>query len=330
MKSKNDLLSEFIKGYIHLSKKDYAFFSNLKLIIKDTNRITSNQVILFDKLINKYQRQLKRQNCDIDVLLNLSWTTEIVESKQEYLQAKISLSNNRLIIKSPFNTQFVKNFRNINLNEFQWDKTNKYYVAPFSTYNFKIALTCVQKYYTNFVLCDVLQELYNTTLQYQSELWTPTLIKQNGYFYISCLNESLYKAISDIENLNDDPKTLFKLSMCGINISTSIIDSDSTKHFASNYKLSYELDSLDEIVKMLKLLEIDHVFTSRDVVYNKKINNEIKTKLSQEGISCSAQTQKDKVEGHSVLFSSNSNVLSFSKKTSKVIHLKNSRPVDIS
>jgi hypothetical protein len=327
MKSKNELLSEFVKGCIHLSKKDYSFFSNLKIIIKDTNKITSNQAKLFDKLINKYQRQLKRQNCDINTLLNLEWINEVVESKQEYLQAKISLVNNNLLIKAPFNTNFVQNFRKVTINEFKWDSLNKLYVAPCSTYNLKLAITYVKKYYTDFVLCETLEELSKDTFQYQSEFWNPTLVESNGNFYITCLNEPLYEAIASIEKLNDDPKTLFNLSMYGIDISPSITESDPVKHFASNHKLSYELDNLDEIIKMLKLLEVEHVFTSRDVLYNKKIINEIKLKLLEEGITCSPLgTMSNK---NSVIFTSNSAV-SLSKKISKIIHLKNSRPINIS
>ena len=63
MQKKEHLLHYMMKGHVHLSKKDYGFFNNLSYIIREKNQVTSNQNKLFDKLILKYQRQLR--NADI-------------------------------------------------------------------------------------------------------------------------------------------------------------------------------------------------------------------------------------------------------------------------
>ena len=58
--SKEMLTHYLLKGYVHLSKKDYGFFNNISYITNGKKSITSNQDKLFNKLILKYQRQLKK------------------------------------------------------------------------------------------------------------------------------------------------------------------------------------------------------------------------------------------------------------------------------
>ena len=325
--NKDQLTTYMISGHLHLSKKDYGFFNNIIFQIQKDKQVTTNQNKLFDKLLVKYKRQLTKLEHDVNELVSLEWKLGIIESKKEFLEARIFIQNDKIMIRSPFNTHFIQNFKRVDMNPFEWDPMYKFYKADLSTYSLKLAYSYVNKYYKDVVYCDKVINILDALSIYSPDLyWKPTLVKQGNQFYIYGINKSLYDCISHIE-LNDDPKTLFNLSMYGIDISPSITESDPVKHFASNHKLSYELDSLDEIIKMLKLLEVEHVFTSRDVLYNKKIINEIKLKLLEEGITCSPLgTMSNK---NSVIFTSNSAV-SLSKKISKIIHLKNSRPINIS
>jgi len=71
MQKREHLLHYMMKGHVHLSKKDYGFFNNLTYIIKDKNQVTSNQNKLFDKLILKYQRQLRKLGHNIEKLNQL-------------------------------------------------------------------------------------------------------------------------------------------------------------------------------------------------------------------------------------------------------------------
>lgn len=325
MKSKNQLLSEFVKGYVHVSKKDYSFFSNLSKIIVDENRITSNQARLFDKLILKYQRQLKKQGCDAEVLLKLDWLNDVVETKLEFTQAKIFYNNNSIHIKAPFNTQFVQNFRRVILNPFVWDSNNKWYVADFSTYNLKLAVNYVKTYYPQYVYCDVIQNMLDKVDTYKSKYWNPTLVRLHDRFYIICINQSLYDKISHIE-LNDDPATLFELSNYGITIDESVTKSEQLLLFASTYSLTYDLEDLDNLVDMLSLLKVDRVFTAKQLLYTKEVSNEIKTKLLARGIAC----MPNKSESDEGILLLTSTVHSASmKRPSKIIQIKNSRPIHI-
>lgn len=326
MHSKEELVKFFISGTIHLSKKDYGFFHNLHLLIKDKKPITSNQNKLFDKLITKYQRQLKKTKLDYNNLVTLPWITNVITSDPEFLQAKIFIENNEINIRSPFKTTFIQYFRKQSLNTFVWNKLDKVYKSPFSTFSLKLAILSVKKHYDNIQYCPIILELLEQIKFYDHNLlWNPTLVKNQNHFYVYGINQSLYESISHIE-LNDDPKTLFNLSKYGIQISPSIIQEDSIKYFASNHQLSYDLDNIDNIVEILKLLEVDHVFTSRDIVYNKSISNEIKIKLLEKGITCLPQNSGN--HQNSILFTTNSSG-PFYKNVAKVIHLKNSRTINV-
>ena len=324
--NKDHLARYMIAGHVHLSKKDYGFFNNVVLQIQGNKQITSNQNTLFDKLLSKYKRQLTRLNNNVDDLIKLEWKLGIIESKKEFLDAKIFIVGNDLVIKSPFNSHFVQNFRRLEINPFVWDSVTKSYKCKVSTYSLKIAYTYLTKYYKDVVMCDTTTEMLKEIELYQSaKIWQPTLVKINNYFYIVASNNSLMESISEID-LNDDPKTLFALSAYGITIDSSVVGNDPVKNFASNRKLTFDLDNLDYVIEMLKLLEVDNVFTSRDIVYNKSVSNEIKLKTLEHGITLLPHNHLKETE--SVLFTTNSSG-TYDRKIAKVIHLTNSRPVKI-
>lgn len=119
------LLKYFMGGYIHLSKKDYNFFSNLKNIITDKKVITSNQSKLFTKLLLKYKRQLNKEGHDVDELSKLEWKVFVIDSEPEFLRANLSIVNDKIVIRSPFNSKFITAIKNINLQPYVWSKEKK-------------------------------------------------------------------------------------------------------------------------------------------------------------------------------------------------------------
>lgn len=316
-----------LSGYVHLSKKDYGFFSNINHTCQENKPITSNQSKLFDKLLVKYKRQLTKLNHNVDELKKLEWKVGVVESKPEFLYAKIS-TNSFIKIKAPFNSQFVQKFRNAENNRFIWIKDKKCYAAPFTTYNLKLAATYVNKYYKEVVYCDNTTKILEELKVYDNaKYWHPTLVNINNNFYILGINENLYGAIKDIE-LNDDPKTLFELSKYGITIDHSITKGNSLLELAGKYNATVDLEYFDSLCKTLNLLEVDHVFTSRDIVYNKEVSNEIKLMLLQHGISCTPVSSTAHEKGI-LIKNSNSTTDYNTKRIEKVINLINSRPIKI-
>jgi len=323
------LLHYMLQGHVHLSKKDFGFYNNLQYIVKQNNRITTNQNKLFDKLTVKYQRQLKKLGHDIKVLQGLEWKIEVVTSAEEYLEAYAYLENDHIHIRSPFNTQFIQSLRNVVDNTFVWHKDKKLYISEFNTNALYIAVNLVKKHFEKYKFCDMISKTLEDISIYEGLDWNPTFKKVNGMYYISACNEHLHNALGDIV-LSDDPKVLFILSQHGIFIDESVTNDDSLKVFSSAYHIDSDLDQLAELIEWLKLLEVDHVFTSREVIYNKTISNEIKTKLLEHGITCSPFGSTNHKSG--VLFKSTSFLTGVnlnSKRIDKIIHLNNSRKVDV-
>jgi hypothetical protein len=317
-----------LSGHVHLSKKDYGFFNNLQYIIKNNNRVTSNQNKLFDKLLVKYQRQLKKLGNDLAQLQTLEWKTNLVNSADEFLRAQIQTTENEIYLKSPFDTKFVQAFRNVPDNPFLWNKEEKKYIAPYSTYALKVAYDLLNKYFAEISYCDTTKSLINSVKIFDNSVWTPTLKRINNRLYVIAINEHLYDAIKDIE-FNDDPKTLMELSQYGIIVSDEILDDDSFKIFAGTYNVVSDLTTLDTLIEYLKLLDVEHVFTSRDIIYNRQISDEIKARLSKAGMSCSPVNSSDH---NGILFKSTSSYgvhINNHKRIYKTVFLLNSRPVEV-
>lgn len=326
--SKDQLANYMIAGHLHLSKKDYGFFNNIKITVHDKKPVTSNQDQLFNKLLSKYQRQLHKLNHNVKELVDLPWKVGVVESKQEYLDAHISIQNNTITIRSPFNNRFIQTFRKVHLNKFQWNKVKRVYEAPYSTYQLKIANKAVNDCYESVTYCEQVKEILNQIDEYKViKHWVPTLVKTQNNFYISAINNSLHEAIKDIE-LNDDPKTFYVLSQYGVEIDDALLETKFDK-FASNYLP--EIDSVDiaELAKWLHLLKVECVFTSRDVVYNKELSNDLKFELQKYGIAC--KPAKDNKDDRGVLLKTHSSWSSFTNYSFyyKIIQFTNSRPVKI-
>ena len=147
MINKEQLLYFFLQGKISLSQYDYKFMANLLSMIQNQHRVTSNQATLFDNLISKYKKQLTKNGFDKDTLKALPWKTTVVESTPEYTGASVSLDDDTISIRVPFNKQFISAFRNVKNNTFDWNKDSKTYTAKFNTNAFKIAYTILPEFF---------------------------------------------------------------------------------------------------------------------------------------------------------------------------------------
>jgi hypothetical protein len=328
MINKENLLNFMVKGHVHLSKKDYGFFSNLIKIIEERKQVTTNQSKLFDKLILKYQRQLKKCNFDLYELQKLNWQVELVDTKQEYLIAILSIEDNQLHFKSPFNTQFLNSFKRIENNTMVWDRNRKVYIGPFYTHLIKKITVLAEKHFGKIHYCPVLQQLVNDVMSYNDLIFEPTLVESNGNFYIGACNESLSNAIKDIK-LESSPKILNMLSQFGITISEKITNKSNFLQFAGQYLVKDDVVNIDQIIKWLKLLDIEHVYTHRDFIYNKQTSAELAKACATNGITTGKYSQ-DELNKRAVLIETNDSYYQISyNKILKVIHLTNSKPIAI-
>jgi hypothetical protein len=264
MQTKEHLLYFFLSKPIRLHYSDRKFFNNLTMIIKDTNKITTGQDRLFSKLIEKYLLQLKQTNLTKDQLLALPWKADVIETSKEYTGAKVSLLNNKLVIRVPMNNKFIKKFDDIKDNTFVWDKTKKAYISPMSTYALKIAYTTLPKYFPEVYYCEYIKKVLAEVshLSDANLIWEPTLVNINNNYYVVAVNEAIGELITNIE-LNTESKTLFTLSKLGIKIHASLIDSK-IKKFASEFITEVDIDET-EIATWLKELGVKQVLLGKGV-----------------------------------------------------------------
>ena len=336
MNYKEDLLKYLISGSLHLSKKDYGFFSNIKNQIQHNKPITSNQNSLFDKLVMKYKRQLHKEGYNAEDLLTLVWKIPVIVSEPEYLRATISLQNNKIIIRSPFNSKFISSIKEIQLQPYTWNKKEKFYEAELTTYNLKKGLVCVKRYYDDVKYDSAILEILDTLNQYANvKFWNPTLVKVGNNFYVSCLNESLYEAIKNIE-WSDDPKFILKLSQYGITVDESVINNDALLNFASNYYATVDVDNIKELRIWLDALEYDLIFLGSNIIFNKPVTDDIKKELGD--IPISRNTDDLDLYKNILYLNYNSykrfnssylslNVKDLHKNITKVLTITNSRPI---
>ncbi len=226
-----------------------------------SKRITSNQVELVNKLIDKYQRQLIKQGFFIETVLTLPWSTPIVQTTIEYTSAHIGILEDNLILKTPYNKSFITEFRTLSNSCFVWDNVNKYYIGDLSTYSLKVATKITKKFFKDVRYSDKIAILLSQLDIYKDVIyWNPTLVNANGNYIIACSNSSLDNAIQHL-TLNTELHTLAELARYGVSVDNNILLTEE-EQFAANYNPKVEISELCDIVPWLKNINCDYIYVS--------------------------------------------------------------------
>lgn len=319
---KDDLVDYLTQGYIHVSRQDYLFFSNLAKIANERN-VTTGQNNLLNKLLVKYQKQLRNNNLDIEILKNLSWKNPLLETLDEYRKTYINLTDQEITVRNPFSKKFISALQKSN-SELLWDKKRKCYSAEYNTYNLKHTLDVVFKNFDDVVLSNNIQQLLNDIKQYENCHWNPTLVKSNENFYIAAANEYLINNLNF--ELNDQPKTLFNLNRYGVQVDETLQSSEENK-FASSHIYHIDIADIDLLIELLTKLEINTVEIEGHALYRDSIYKELRNKLVDHDIKIRNENDTDPMPV--LLTFKASNIFWRSKKASKIILIKNGRPISI-
>jgi len=283
-KNLNDVAT-WILTNIRLSRYDEQFVNNLTFYTIQHNRITSNQDLLFKKVISKYKRQFVYNKIDVSELLNLPWHVNIVPSIPEYTGATIIIENNKIIFRSPYNKNFLTALRKKSLHTLQWHKDKRQHEADYSPTVLKQLMYLSADHYEVLNYCDNVTQIINSLSKYESvKYWVPTLVYKNNQYYIAALNEPLYEAIKEIE-ITDDLKTIATLVKYGISIDESVtthfLQTESLEKikFATTFEVQAEIRDVNTIMDWLAEFGCDAVtepksFLTRNVldVTNSVIN----------------------------------------------------------
>jgi hypothetical protein len=258
-----------VGGQIRLSRQDSKFLANIQHLLQSKDNITTNQVGLFNHLLRKYDRQFSKMGFDVNSLMQLPWGSTIVESSPQYTDANLSLIDGEIIFRCPYNTKFIKEFRELpNSEAFIWNKAKKQYQVKFNTTYLKLIIVLAYKHFTTINCCPIVMRMLDELVHYDNiKYWNPTLTKVGDHYIIAGSNQSIGNVISNIE-LSDDPFILNFLSKHAINIDEAITKTP-IQFFAATFNPVVDFDDSESLVNWLVEIKCDAVYLE----YKHKDNN---------------------------------------------------------
>ena len=329
-------VAHFMMGSISLSRFDKKFVESLQLL----KQVTTNQVELFYKIIYKYRRQLSKHELDADKLIHLPWTIKVIESAPQYTDGHVSIEDNQIIFKCPYNKNFIDAFRKEDTNTFVWDKERKQYSTEYSTHSLKLLVYTSNKFFKTVHYCNVVSSLLDTVKEYKDvKYWQPTLTRINGNLFIVSITEQLDEVLGDMI-LDTTPATVSKLVYHGVHIDESIYDiNDERQTFISNRVYEMEVTDVLNIVPWLLEIKCDYVvFTGNRILT--EVRKNLRDKLTLAGIRIDPESKwlynsKTKESNNYdlpvVIRFRTSRDPSYDEpmKAGKIVQLVNSQPIDI-
>lgn len=250
----------YLSTNISLGTYDKRFISNLITMYVTPNKpVTTNQNELLEKIVLRYSRQLAKQEISADEMNKLSWTLTPIQSSPKYTEAHLSIVDDNIELRSPFKSEFIKQFREIPY--VNWNRELKTWMVPYCEESLFVVTKIVNKHYNTVNYDTNVKHILEQVSMYEDiKYWAPTLVKTNNKLYVMACNESLLNAIKDIE-LSDDYHIICRLIHHGINIDESVYkDSSDIDLFLKvmNDNPSFDIHS-DELIKYLVAIKTDFV-----------------------------------------------------------------------
>lgn len=294
IKTKEHLV-HYMLSSINLSTYDIKFFQNIEQFVHGGKSLTTNQIALLEKLLNKYSKQLTKAGFYKELVDMLPWSTTIIESVPAYTEAHISIEDEKIAFRAPYKKAFVSKFRDTPLNPFVWDKFNRQYEAPFDTYALKVLVEVAYQYYEVVNHCPVTKSLLEDLYEFDSvTIWEPTLVNCNGNLLIAASNEVLDELLRDVE-LKLDVQTLAILSEYRIKVHPSLTHDDKKLYYASRFVIEADNSELESVIDTLIELQCDMIyFVGAQHGYVMLNNDTVKTKLRDAGIGISQSRRYQK------------------------------------
>lgn len=278
----------FLFNHISLGTYDKKFINNLvTMYLTLMKPVTSNQSNLLDKIVLRYERQLRKEEVDANEMVKLPWNLTPIESSPSYTQAHVEIEDDFILVRSPFKSEFIKEFKLLPTS--RWDKETKTWYLSAHEQTLKSAIHLVSKHYETVNYSDEIKNILNTMETYKdSQYWNPTLVKVNESLYVVAINNSLNEAIKDIE-LDGSLASIAKLSHHGIKISRSVLNdvptniTDDEILVATESEITIEYDA-DKICKMLYNIKADYVLIREWNILAKDLAINLKTQLQLHNI----------------------------------------------
>ena len=288
--TKAEDLVYFMELNINLSRVDSKFLQNLMILVIKNNAVTTNQDALFRRIIEKYARQFAKLGYFIKDLKTLPWKHPVVQSSPVYTEAFISIEDNKLFFRAPYNKEFLKDLRKNPIHSMLWNKELRAYKADLLTESLSILVALAHKNYNTVNYCPIVKKLLDDVNVYESvRYWEPTLILHNDNLLIAAANTFVMDAINHIE-LNLELKTLAELVTYGIKIDSNVIKyilvtttiPNEKIVFATSYSPTVEFNNIETVVEWLNELGCDAVLATEPINLYKNIYiDNIQTHINQ-------------------------------------------------
>lgn len=338
--STKEQLIYFLYNHISLGTYDKKFINNLVTMYVTTLKpVTTNQSVLLDKIVLRYERQLRKEEIDANEMVKLPWNISPVESLPTYTQAHIKIVDDTIEVRSPFKSEFIKEFKE--LPNTRWEREAKTWYASASEKTLKKIIVLVNKHYETVNYCDETKNILNTVeMNKDPQYWNPTLVKTNGLFYIAATNNTLDETIKHIP-LNDSLSSIARLAYHGITISRSVLNdiskdiTDDEILFAVERDVTMEFD-IPTLTKRLKMIGTDLVVVRELNTLTNPLYLSLKTNLEPEGVivenlqrNSTRNLENIRKAKLPVIVSGTSFITAVTPFFAKVVGLKNSNPIDI-
>jgi len=282
----------FMVQHLSLGTYDNKFLVNIN---EHNKPLTTNQASLLDKIIQRYSKQLAKQELASAELINLPWKTQPIPSMPEYTQAHIKVEGDTIEIRSPYKKDYVYALKKCEI-PIVWNRDERIWRTIYCEHTLKYIINHSESNYDNVNYCNTIKGIIDEYIQYENcKYWTPTLVYSNSNYYVASINESLYNAASDLLKEEINYKTIARLVCYGIDIDLSVDKhlykmQGETPHalksieFAKDRYPILDINDLDNVITYLKQIDSDMVILAPVSTNKISIKLKFKDKLIEHNI----------------------------------------------
>jgi len=343
--STKEQLIFYMSNKLSLGTYDKKFINN----ILGKQHITTNQATLLDKIIIRYHKQFLKNELNSEELVKLPWTKDPIQSLPEYTESYISIQEDTIILKTPYNASYVKEIKKLPYT-LTWNKTDtdKYWSVVFCTETLKQVIDITEKHYSKINYCEKTKEIINYLSYFEDcKYWNPTLVYRNDRYMLFAANEPLYNRLIDELN-NIDILAISRLVMFGVSMDESVklhlidlLKDEEKVNFILSANVDIDIHELPLLFENLSVIQSDFVILGPTITRKLNVKEKIKNKLVEKNISFAWLESKTIAESHKINISDYKSVvfLDFGISTfvnspiqvpwSKHIRLVNNTPIQL-
>lgn len=242
--SSRDLLHNTLMEKLRLNRYDTRFMANIYTKYLSLKKpLSQGQNELYEKIIHKYRKQLRKLGVQYRDILELKWENGVVDldtlTGQTYFRLERN-ENNKVDMRMYFNFNkghidevralihddeanhlnrgtgdYNGNFGNGQRYEFTWDNSNKVWYGPFNTYLFKTLYDFALR--TKIKMDDSVQALYDAMeARGNKEAWTPSIRIINDRIYVSHIAETMLPILETIDPTDLSIQNIERLTRLGL------------------------------------------------------------------------------------------------------------------